>query len=388
MNDTTQPPKLPTIAVGGSIQAIVPQSFDEAWRIANAVCRAGLAPDGLETPEKAMIAIMHGLEVGLPPMAALQSIAVINNRPTIYGDGLVGLVRASGLLEVIKEHMEGDGDNLTAVCTIKRRGEPELIVGRFSVADAKTARLWGKLTRKGDPTPWVTHPWRMLKVRARAFALRDGFADVLKGLAVREEMEDVELMRDVTPAREAALEAPPPPPPPDVPPAAAAAEPVDARDAQVAWEEPPAPENAPAAPTQATAAPAAAPPPPAPPEPPPADEPFDPETGELTGPAPVREAQPGPAVNEPPVEQPEALEPDELIPPLPPVLDRRQHQLSGPDVRDWLEELENAFGSAESLEELQEQQRARMAPAKSRVPASAWKTAQAKLDANLMRLRP
>jgi hypothetical protein len=30
----------------------------------------------------------------------------------------------------------------------------------------------------------------MLKVRARAFPLRDGFADALAGLAIREEMED------------------------------------------------------------------------------------------------------------------------------------------------------------------------------------------------------
>ena len=32
----------------------------------------------------------------------------------------------------------------------------------------------------------------MLKIRARAFPLRDGFADALAGLAIREEVEDMQ----------------------------------------------------------------------------------------------------------------------------------------------------------------------------------------------------
>jgi hypothetical protein len=47
----------------------------------------------------------------------------------------------------------------------------------------------------------------MLKMRARAFALRDGFADVLKGLSIKEEVEDYQIKGD-TPRDE-----PPAPPP-------------------------------------------------------------------------------------------------------------------------------------------------------------------------------
>jgi hypothetical protein len=39
----------------------------------------------------------------------------------------------------------------------------------------------------------------MLQMRARAFVLRDAFADVLKGLSIREEVEDYQTPRDVTP---------------------------------------------------------------------------------------------------------------------------------------------------------------------------------------------
>lgn len=173
-----------SLAVGGKVSAIVPQSMDEAFLLAQAICKAGMAPRGMDTPEKAMIAIMRGMEVGLTPMMALDKIAIVNGRPTLWGDAAIGLARASGLVEYVKEYIDGDGDGRVAVCEAKRRGEAEPIVRRFSVADAKKAGLWGK------SGPWQQFPERMLQMRARAFALRDGFADVLGGLYLKEEIED------------------------------------------------------------------------------------------------------------------------------------------------------------------------------------------------------
>jgi hypothetical protein len=162
----------------------VPVDFDGAYRIANVVHRAGMAPASLDSLEKVMVAILHGLEVGLTPMNALQSIAVINGRPTIWGDGAVGLIRASGLLEYMKEYYEHeDTPEMKAVCVVKRRGETYPVTTTFSLLDARKADLLGK---KG---PWQTYPKRMLKMRAR-WALRDTFADVLKGLHLREEVDD------------------------------------------------------------------------------------------------------------------------------------------------------------------------------------------------------
>jgi len=184
---------------GAEPRALVPTNFEGVFRLATVLAQSGLAPRDLNTPEKISVAIMHGLEVGMTPMAALQSIAVVNGRPTIWGDGAIGLVRASGQMEWIEETVEGDGHQMVAKCKVKRRGEPKAAEGTFSVADAKTAGLWDK------PGPWKQYPKRMLKMRARAFVLRDAFADVLRGLAIREEMEDVERAAvDVTPA-------PPPP---------------------------------------------------------------------------------------------------------------------------------------------------------------------------------
>lgn len=200
---TIQEHRAPMMA-GGRVQAIVPNSMEEAYRLAVAICKAQMAPKGLDTPEKAMIAIMHGLEVGLTPMQALQRIAVVNGRPVIWGDGAMALVRGSGLCEYVKESISGEGEKRVASCAAKRRGEAEEVVRTFSVADAKKAGLWGK------QGPWTQYSDRMLQMRARAFALRDLFADVLGGLYLREEIDDAPPAKDIAPPT------PPPAPAPQI----------------------------------------------------------------------------------------------------------------------------------------------------------------------------
>lgn len=195
------PTQMGAMKAGGAIRAIVPQTMDDAFRLAKMVVAAGLAPKGMDKAESCAVAILHGLEIGLKPMQALQRIAVINGRPTIWGDAALGLVRASGFLEFIHESIEGTGDNLKAVCILKRKGE-EKETRDFSVSRAKTAGLWNK------EGPWRQYPDRMLQMRARAFALRDVFPDVLGGLYLAEEVQDEPPMRDITPP------SPPPAPPP------------------------------------------------------------------------------------------------------------------------------------------------------------------------------
>ncbi len=183
-----------------TVAPIVPQDMGQVHELANVICQADMAPKSYNRkPEAVMVAIMQGLEVGLTPMAAVQSIAVINGMPSLWGDGALGLVQGSGLLEDIEEtvHQEGDKAILVATCRAKRKGRKTEIVRSFSLTDAQTAGLMGK-------DPWKKYPKRMLQMRARAWVLRDGFADVLKGLKIGEEARDIgdDEMTDITPAPE------------------------------------------------------------------------------------------------------------------------------------------------------------------------------------------
>ena len=161
-------------------------SLDDLWRFSQCVVKSGFAPKGMEKPESVLIAIEMGYEVGLSPMAALQNTAVVNGRPTIYGDAALALVRGSGLLESYEEKPVGvrGKDDFGYCVSAKRKGDVSTYSETFTVADAKQAGLWGK------SGPWSQYPARMLKFRARGFLLRDAFGDVLKGMRTFEEVRD------------------------------------------------------------------------------------------------------------------------------------------------------------------------------------------------------
>jgi hypothetical protein len=161
-----------------------PQTFDQLVIFSEMAANSDLVPkDYRGKPGNIMIAVQMGSELGLAPMQAVNSIAIINGRPGVWGDGLIGLCRQSPLCQDIQEHFEGEGDQRTAVCVATRRGSAP-VTATFSVADAKKAGLWSK------PGPWQQYPDRMLQNRARGFALRDAFPDVLRGLKTGEELRD------------------------------------------------------------------------------------------------------------------------------------------------------------------------------------------------------
>jgi hypothetical protein len=193
VNDLTTQPVKAQIAAGGALAALVPQNLDEAYRLAKALSAAGdMVPKHFQDrPEQIMAAMMRGAEIGLMPMQALSNIAVINGRASVWGDALPALMQRAG--HHLDVEVTGEGDAMVATATLTRGDTGRAIVRSFSAADAKAAGLWGK------PGPWQQYKPRMLSMRARSWACRDGAADALMGLQVAEEMQDAPPMRDVTP---------------------------------------------------------------------------------------------------------------------------------------------------------------------------------------------
>jgi hypothetical protein len=170
------------------------QTISEAMTFGKMLAESSFVPKDFKgKPADCVLAVQHGAELGLGPMQSVQSIAVVNGRPSIYGDAAIALAKGSPVCEYISERIEGDGDNMAAICEAKRRGDPQPTVSSFSVADAKKAGLWGK------SGPWQQYPKRMLQMRARGFALRDAFPDVLRGLVTAEEAQDYTHVEPVRP---------------------------------------------------------------------------------------------------------------------------------------------------------------------------------------------
>ncbi len=173
-----------------AVNFLTPTNLQDAMQIAELLAGSDIVPkDYQRKPGNILVAMQWGAEIGLQPLQAMQNIAVINGRPSIWGDAMLALVRGSGLLDFIREEISDNG--LEAICTVKRKNE-EPVVSKFSMEDAKKAGLAGK------QGPWTQYPKRMMKLRARSYALRDVFPDVLKGMAIAEEEKDKEI--DITPA--------------------------------------------------------------------------------------------------------------------------------------------------------------------------------------------
>lgn len=159
---------------------LAPRNFSELMQFAEWVASSGLAPKDYDgKPEKCAVAMQWGHEIGLQPMQSLQNIAVVGNRPTLWGDAVLALVTSSPACVDVIEWIEYEGtENMTAYCKAMRHGKQDKIAS-FSISDAMTASLVGK-------DVWQKYPKRMLQMRARGFALRDQFPDVLRGLPITE----------------------------------------------------------------------------------------------------------------------------------------------------------------------------------------------------------
>jgi hypothetical protein len=218
----SEPPAQPKLPVkleahSGGVLAIIPRDLEEAGKMARGIIASGIVPKAFKHAENVrdaddkiihakgdpnqpliIMGILKALEVGLPPITGLSYLLPINDRFTIWGDGAVALAQAKGLIVNHKKTVIGPAlqpgleladwpDEYGVEVRFWRKGQEDPYVGRYTVGDAKRARLWMNINKK----PWIENPDRMLFNRARAFALRDGFADALSGLSIAEEVRDM-----------------------------------------------------------------------------------------------------------------------------------------------------------------------------------------------------
>jgi len=186
------------------------RTLDQAWRLAQAFIAGRMVPKGMNEPGGVVACWQAGAEMGVGPARSLAKISIINGVPCIEVELALALTRKRGAFvqrpgvqwsidgEVVDEaKLDGLGkldswpDSLTCQAYAVPKGEKIAVYRRFSVADARRARLWD------NKDVWKSYPKRMLRARAMAFLLRDEFSEYFEG-SITEEMRDV-TARDVTP---------------------------------------------------------------------------------------------------------------------------------------------------------------------------------------------
>ena len=180
---------------------VVLHNLNDVWGYARGIIAAKMHPNSLDTVDKVAIAILTGAEVGWKPMLSVRSLAVINGVPGWTTAAARALVQDSGQLKPGTSIQEGvihaDGcqhekegkrciDGCYGYCCTHHREHAVEREVKFSVADAKQAKLWNDPERD----PWQKYPTRMLMHRAAGFHFRDCWGAVLNGLDLAEVVAD------------------------------------------------------------------------------------------------------------------------------------------------------------------------------------------------------
>jgi hypothetical protein len=165
--------------------------FPHYQKVAETLAKSDMVPkDYRGKPDNVLVAMEMGYQLGLPVAQCLQDIAVINGRPSLWGDGLLALALSHPECQGIKEEPMYEGGIVVGyTCSVKRKGHDEHTKS-FTLKQAKAAGLLGK------PGPWTQYLERMLQMRARV-AIKDKFADALRGFKVVEidEYDDATLIQ-------------------------------------------------------------------------------------------------------------------------------------------------------------------------------------------------
>lgn len=214
-------------------------------RLADAISRTEMVPTALRGRPDAVVAVMmSGFEIGIGPMQALQSINLIQGKPSLSAELMRALITQAG------HQFRTDANNERATVQYHRKEWPadEWSTVTFTIEDAQRAGLvewyerWAK-TESGksykqtwnpygpDPKPdWVdakgehkrgdnyfSRPRSMLSARATSEAARLDFADVIAGLSYTpDEVEEfAPLPSGLSTPGEVAVVEPPAPPAPD-----------------------------------------------------------------------------------------------------------------------------------------------------------------------------
>lgn len=142
------------------------------------------------------VTMLRGAECKLEPLHALYNIVWYNERPCLYGDVAWGLITANPSYAGSEFIVSGDeySNDWEVTCIMRRN----TLVG---TRETKSSFSWGDVKRAGlhSLNHYKAYPERMLFIRARTWAMRDLFADVLSGLSIAEEQQDIELLRDIKP---------------------------------------------------------------------------------------------------------------------------------------------------------------------------------------------
>lgn len=170
-------------------------ALDHRYRLAKAFSMSGMVPAHFQgKPEACLVAMLYAEQLGEHPMLLFQEISVINGRPNTSARFAIARANKSGLLQgPITWTAKGQGDALEVTASATLRDTGEVISATVTMREA-IADNWVKNPK------YRSIPGQMLRWRSATRLINLYMPEVLFGLGVREEVEQV-TVREAAPAQ-------------------------------------------------------------------------------------------------------------------------------------------------------------------------------------------
>lgn len=175
------------------------EMMEKALKFSEIMAQADIIPTHYRgKPANVFIAVQSALRMNLDPMQIMQNTFVISGKLGMVTAFAISLANQSGLFDSgIRYRIEGSGENLkvTAYTNLKKGGAEisYTITMREAIAEG-----WTKNAK------YRTLPELMLRYRAATLLIRTHVPEVLNGMHMVEEIEDVAIAtKDVTPIKSA-----------------------------------------------------------------------------------------------------------------------------------------------------------------------------------------
>lgn len=160
--------------------------MDKAYKFANIFAKSDIVPAHYRgKPENTFIAVQTAYRMNLDPMLIMQNTYVVSGKLGMNSTFAISLANSSGIFDSgIRYKLEGSGDTLKVTAYAKVKATGEEISYTIAMSEA-VAEGWTKNSK------YKTLPELMLRYRAAVFLIRTHVPEVLNGMHMVEELEDM-----------------------------------------------------------------------------------------------------------------------------------------------------------------------------------------------------
>lgn len=165
--------------------------LDKLMEMSQMLSQSTIVPDTYRNrPENCFIALDMASRMGLSPVVVMQSLFVIQGRPSWSGQAIASMIRANPTLRNVNLEYVGERGTASwgAYVTAERVSDGRVLKGTTVTLGMAKAEGW--LDKKGSK--WLTMPEQMLAYRAYAFFGRVHVPELMMGLQTAEEVLDVQ----------------------------------------------------------------------------------------------------------------------------------------------------------------------------------------------------